>query len=83
MKRTPTEKEKKYLREIVGESGQKAHYFNPETPEKARKIRESRSASQVAEMRKATGTKAKPRPSARERAAAQVAQMRKAAGGRK
>lgn len=76
-----SEKETRYLREIVGADGTKVHYFNPETPETARKIRERRSASQVAEMRKETGTK--PRPSARERAAAQVTQMRKAAGGRK
>ena len=80
MKRKATEKEKKYLRELVGENGTKAHYFNPETPENARKFRERRSASQVEEMRKLTGTKPKPRPSAQERAAAQVSQMRKAAG---
>lgn len=78
MKRKATEKEKKYLRELVGENGTKAHYFNPETPENARKIRERRSASQVEEMRKVTGTK--PRPSTQERAAAQVSQMRRASG---
>ena len=78
MKREKSQKEKTFLRET--ENGVKPHYFNPETPETAHKIRERRSASQVAEMRKETGTKPKPRPSARERAAAQVAQMRKAAG---
>ena len=80
MKRTPTDKEKKHLRELVGENGQKAHYFKPTSPAIARKIRERRSASQVAEMRKATGTKAKPRQTAQERAAAQVVEMRRAAG---
>lgn len=83
MKRKPNEKEKKYLRELVGENGTQAHYFKPENPEKARQLRERREkngAAQVAEMRKLTGTKPKPRPSAQERAAAQVSQMRRAAG---
>ena len=80
MKRTPTDKEKKHLRELVGENGQKAHYFNPVSPAEARRYRERRSAKQIKEMRQATGTKPKPRPSAQERAAAQIAEMRKAAG---
>ena len=76
MKREKSQKEKTFLRET--ENGVKPHYFNPETPETARKIRERRSASQVEEMHKVTGTK--PRPSTQERAAAQVSQMRRAAG---
>ena len=85
-----SEKETRYLREIVGADGAKVHYFGG-TPEQRREIARERKAqrraagrekvaAQVAEMRKATGTKAKPRPSARERAASQVSQMRKAAG---
>ena len=93
MKRTPTDKEKTYLRELVGDNGDKGHYFGG-TPEQRQEIARERKAqrraagrekvaAQVAEMRKATGTKAKPRPSARERAASQVSQMRKAAGNSK
>ena len=55
MKRTPTQKEQKYLRELVGADGNKAHYFNPASPAAAKRYRERRSAQQVAEMRRAAG----------------------------
>lgn len=81
MKRKPTQKELKHLREAVGEDGTKVHYFNPASPEDARAYRERRRANQLAEMRQATGTKPRRQRSAQERAAAQVKEMRKAAGG--
>ncbi|MBR6423190.1 MAG: hypothetical protein IKS47_00695 [Bacteroidales bacterium] len=87
MKRTPTDKEKKHLRELVGENGQKAHYFNPESPAEARRYRERRSAKQVKEMRQAAGFKETAERKARElmkTAAAgfkaQISEMRRAAG---
>ena len=90
MKKILTEKEKKYMRDLVGDNGQKAHYFKPTSPAVARKYRERRSAKQVEEMRQATGLKATAERKARGllnepavKSAAQVTQMRKAAGGRK
>ena len=53
-----SEKETRYLREIVGTNGQKVHYFNPASPADARAYRERRRANQLAqvkEMRKAAG----------------------------
>ena len=76
-----SEKETRYLREIVGADGAKVHYFNPASPEDARAYRERRRANQLAEMRQATGTKPRRQRSAQERAAAQVREMRRAAGG--
>ena len=78
MKRKPNEKEKKYLRELVGENGTQAHYFNPDY-NAAQQYRERKKAAQLAEMREAAGgVKA---PARREKnAAAQLAEMRKAAG---
>lgn len=72
MKRTPTQKEKLFLREIVGENGEKAHYFTPD-PEGARR---RRAASQVAQMREAANRKEKRRARGY---AAQVEEMRAAA----
>ena len=66
MKRTPTDKEKTYLRELVGDNGEKGHYFGG-TPEQRREIARERKA-----QRRATN---------QARAAAQVKEMRKAAGG--
>ena len=85
MKRKPNEKEKNYLRELVGENGTQAHYFKPENPEKARQLRERREkngAAQVAEMRQVAGSRPTLKQAAREKlkAAAQVIQMRRAAG---
>jgi len=56
MKRKPTQKELKHLREAVGEDGTKAHYFNPASPAVARQLRQRRSAKQVEEMRRAAGS---------------------------
>ena len=72
MKRTPTQKEKLFLREIVGENGEKAHYFTPD-PGAARR---RRAASQVAQMREAANSKEKRRARGY---AAQVEEMRAAA----
>ena len=80
MTRKRSEKETRYLREIVGADGTKVHYLNPASPADARAYRERRRANQLAEMRQAAGIKPKRQPSAQERAAAQVKQMRKAAG---
>ena len=61
-----SEKETRYLREIVGADGTKVHYFGG-TPEQRREIARER--------------KAQRRVTNQERAAAQVKEMRKAAGG--
>lgn len=61
-----SEKETRYLREIVGADGTKVHYFGG-TPEQRREIARER--------------KAQRRVTNRARAAAQVKEMRKAAGG--
>lgn len=65
MKRTPTDKEKTYLRELVGDNGEKGHYFGG-TPEQRREIARER--------------KAQRRAARREKAAAQVAEMRQVVG---
>lgn len=61
-----SEKETRYLREIVGAGGTKVHYFGG-TPEQRREIARER--------------KAQRRVTNQARAAAQVKEMRKAAGG--
>ena len=66
MTHKPSEKETRYLREIVGADGAKVHYFGG-TPEQRREIARERKA-----QRRATN---------QARAAAQVKEMRKAAGG--
>lgn len=55
MKHKRSEKETRYLREIVGTDGKKVHYFNPASPEDVHAYRERRRANQVAEMRRTAG----------------------------
>ena len=59
MKQKRSEKETRYLRELVGGNGEKAHYFNPDTKQSKthNATRGSvRAAKQIAEMREAAGT---------------------------
>ena len=56
MKRKPTKKENLYLREIVGEDGNKAHYYPPDLGA-AKRQRSARAAAQVAQMREAAALK--------------------------
>lgn len=59
MKQKRSEKETRYLRELVGENGEKAHYFNLDTKQSKTHNAtrgSARAAKQIAEMREAAGT---------------------------
>lgn len=80
-----SEKETRYLRELVGADGQKVHYFGG-SPEQRRETAHKRSntsgkaAQQIAEMRAAAGGRKATSARDKARAAKQVAEMRRAAG---
>ena len=80
-----SEKEIRYLRELLGADGQKAHYFGG-SPEQRHETAHKRSntsgkaAQQIAEMRAAAGGRKATSARDKARAAKQVAEMRRAAG---